>query len=518
MKKLSRLTRLGASAVLALTILVTPVVTARADDEVPEDNSAAIIAAAVADGAHACNTDMPEDGTLFVRLDGTFASDRQNEWLNLVNSYRREACENGYPDPRDPSRRLTPNDYAPMIWSSDLEQSAMLRAAEASLTMYHYSLTPVLVVGHDRAIWERSYGASYGNETIAWSSNPVASWYGERNAWVNGSGGETGHYTAMIDPSSLCIGIAGFNGTYVGLYGGTEYILDENRYVISSYVPGGDPINTSAYNSQIAEIYDDWIANVNVTCEGGFVVIGNETDLKALATIKVVRLSGDRQFSDIEVLPSSWGCEDPDILSVDGVGNAVAVAPGTAHVYCYINGIRYNGTVNVLERASEASPSQTLSSSSSTPASDSGYSGYSAPAAGGGAVGGSFVPSASGSGIEGFVDRLYTVALGRNCDPIGRDYWLSRVRTGGATGSDLARGFLFSQEFLGKNMSNEAFVDTLYATFFNRTPDALGRSYWLNRLNNGESRQNVISGFTNSIEWHVLCTSYGVASGSAAAT
>lgn len=123
----------------------------------------------------------------------------------------------------------------------------------------------------------------------------------------------------------------------------------------------------------------------------------------------------------------------------------------------------------------------------------------------------------SSEGAQAFVNRLYTVALGRNQDPEGASYWLSRLGTGSVTGADVARGFLYSQEFLGKNISNEEFVETLYRTFFNRASDPQGKAQWVSQLNNGAGRQSVIEGFINSVEWYQLCNSYGIPSGSAAA-
>lgn len=120
------------------------------------------------------------------------------------------------------------------------------------------------------------------------------------------------------------------------------------------------------------------------------------------------------------------------------------------------------------------------------------------------------------SGAQGFIERLYSVALGRASDPTGAQYWLDKVMSGSSTGADLARGFLFSQEFLGKNSSDEEFVTVLYNTFFDRAPDGPGMQYWLNNLSNGMSRQDVINGFINSVEWYHLCSSYGIRSGSAA--
>ncbi len=117
------------------------------------------------------------------------------------------------------------------------------------------------------------------------------------------------------------------------------------------------------------------------------------------------------------------------------------------------------------------------------------------------------------SGIEGFVERLYTVALGRQSDPAGKADWINRVRVGGNTGADLARGFLFSDEFLSKNMSNSDFVDVLYATFFDRPADE-HKADWLGLMDSGWTKTQVIDGFINSTEWANLCLTFGIASGS----
>ncbi len=116
-------------------------------------------------------------------------------------------------------------------------------------------------------------------------------------------------------------------------------------------------------------------------------------------------------------------------------------------------------------------------------------------------------------GVEGFIERLYLVALGRDFDPNGKADWLNRVRTQGYTGADLARGFLFSDEFLGKNMSDRDFLRVLYATFFDREADDQIEN-WLMLMSSGWSKTDVINGFINSTEWANLCLRYRIASGS----
>ncbi|MCR5593593.1 MAG: DUF4214 domain-containing protein [Saccharofermentans sp.] len=111
--------------------------------------------------------------------------------------------------------------------------------------------------------------------------------------------------------------------------------------------------------------------------------------------------------------------------------------------------------------------------------------------------------------VTRFVERLYTVALSRGSDPTGQGYWVDKI-AGGMSGSSVAHGFFFSSEFLGSNLSNEEYLSRLYHTFFDRDPDPSGFAYWMEKLNNGESRENIFNGFAGSAEWNALCRSYGI--------
>ena len=114
------------------------------------------------------------------------------------------------------------------------------------------------------------------------------------------------------------------------------------------------------------------------------------------------------------------------------------------------------------------------------------------------------------NGVADFIERLYNVALGRASEQAGKDDWINRTTNQGYTGADLAKGFLFSPEFLNKNTDNPTFLTVLYHTFFDREPDTDGFNYWLERLNNGLSRTQVINGFIYSQEYINLCNRYGI--------
>jgi len=116
--------------------------------------------------------------------------------------------------------------------------------------------------------------------------------------------------------------------------------------------------------------------------------------------------------------------------------------------------------------------------------------------------------------IEGFIDHLYSLALGRPADTDGKNYWVKTITDGKANAADCAYAVFGSQEFSGRNLSSEQFLDILYQTFCCREADSAGKSYWLGELNSGRlTRNDVIRSFVDTTEWCNICASFGVASG-----
>ena len=59
-------------------------------------------------------------------------------------------------------------------------------------------------------------------------------------------------------------------------------------------------------------------------------------------------------------------------------------------------------------------------------------------------------------------------------------------------------------------MSEEEYMRILYKAFFNRDPDAAGLAGWLELLNRGTSRDEVLNGFIYSREFGELCQNFGI--------
>lgn len=129
-----------------------------------------------------------------------------------------------------------------------------------------------------------------------------------------------------------------------------------------------------------------------------------------------------------------------------------------------------------------------------------------------------FDVNADTNDISAFVTRLYEICLEREPDQGGLNNWVNSLESGRVSGSEAARGFVFSNEFTGRDLDNRTFVICLYRAMFGREADDTGLAAWTNALNSGSSRYEVFQGFTGSSEWASLCSSYGISSGASSIT
>jgi hypothetical protein len=67
---------------------------------------------------------------------------------------------------------------------------------------------------------------------------------------------------------------------------------------------------------------------------------------------------------------------------------------------------------------------------------------------------------------KAFIERLYQNILNRSSDTGGMNTWMNTIQNQSAT--QVAMGFLNSQELANKNLSNEEYLDILYQTLFDR--------------------------------------------------
>ena len=119
-------------------------------------------------------------------------------------------------------------------------------------------------------------------------------------------------------------------------------------------------------------------------------------------------------------------------------------------------------------------------------------------------------PRDQNEGVTKYIVRNYRLCLGREADERGLNDWCDAILSGRNTAKEAAYGFVFSQEFLKRNLSDEEYIRVLYRVFMDRDADGPGLSGWKRVLNEGKSREHVFDGFADSIEFANICNSYGI--------
>ncbi len=115
--------------------------------------------------------------------------------------------------------------------------------------------------------------------------------------------------------------------------------------------------------------------------------------------------------------------------------------------------------------------------------------------------------------VQGFVGRFYTLAMERDADQAGVDYWTAGLRRGDFNGASIAANFFFSKEMTDKHISDEKYIELLYQVMMGRPSDDGGKSYWLGNMEDGMTNEQVLNGFITSLEFTGICADYGIERG-----
>lgn len=119
-------------------------------------------------------------------------------------------------------------------------------------------------------------------------------------------------------------------------------------------------------------------------------------------------------------------------------------------------------------------------------------------------------PKDQNEGVTMFVYRCYEKFLGRKPDDAGLNDWCNRLLTGAINPKEAAYGFVMSNEFMSKNLSNEDYVKIMYLGLFDRAADSVGLADWAGKLDEGNSRESIFYGFADSQEFRALARSFGL--------
>lgn len=166
-----------------------------------------------------------------------------------------------------------------------------------------------------------------------------------------------------------------------------------------------------------------------------------------------------------------------------------AASAGTAFaVYLANGGFATTDTVSAQNNLwTTAAPTQVVKDSANNTA-----AGGWAPGAGCGtvSVGGSQL-----SGNQQFVQSLYNEFLGRSASLTDVNFWATKIDLGTSTRQQVATSLIASQE------AYSYYVDGLYHSILQRSPDVAGRDAWVSQLMAGASKESVAAGMTASDEY-----------------
>ncbi len=81
--------------------------------------------------------------------------------------------------------------------------------------------------------------------------------------------------------------------------------------------------------------------------------------------------------------------------------------------------------------------------------------------------------------VAKFVERVYTIALGRSPEIEGWNYWIEKLEKKEISASVfIAENLMTQEEFIQRQLSKKEFVTTMYSLIVNRQPDDSGQLYW----------------------------------------
>lgn len=293
------------------------------------------------------NSILPTDvttvktGRMFLGIKGSYITDMQNA-LNRINAIRKEACEEGIKDPRNESRNLTSSDYVPIKWSSDLEYIARIRAAEASVYRQHIRLN-----GYDAfAIYSPNGVRSWG-EVLAWNTSRtflqgIEQWYREKKDWVGNTGKVTGHYTQMIDPDNIYVGLATFINPNAGYSTTTAGEFTSQGSLDYSQGTSGAALDESA-----GPAIDNCIQTVEVKTNK---ITASMPELNSLAAPNSVQAEFDLTVYNckMETLGATkWISSDVKTAAVDNTGKVTGVHEGSAEITAVCGDFSATKTIQV---------------------------------------------------------------------------------------------------------------------------------------------------------------------------
>ncbi len=81
--------------------------------------------------------------------------------------------------------------------------------------------------------------------------------------------------------------------------------------------------------------------------------------------------------------------------------------------------------------------------------------------------------------VANFVQRVYTIALGREPEVEGWNFWINKLEKKEISATEfIAENLMTQPEFVDRELTKANFVTTMYSLIVNRAPEAEGQAYW----------------------------------------
>jgi Domain of unknown function (DUF4214)/Leishmanolysin/RTX calcium-binding nonapeptide repeat (4 copies) len=290
---------------------------------------------------------------------------------------------------------------------------------------------------------------------------------------VNYSAATTGADVSLLNNTLNARAAAGDTFTEIEDVLGTKYADNLTGNTTNNKLNGGDGFNFSSVQGSVYRLYEAALAREPDA--GGLLnwvnAINGGTSLVAAAAGFV----GSAEFT------AKYGALNNTQFVTQLYANVLHRAPDAGGLANWVNALNAGSSrASVLTGFSES-----LEFKNNTALDTSGY-----------------MTNVFETSHLGDVYRLYGASLGRAPDAGGFVAQLNAVASGLSLNS-LAANFLNSTEFqiTYGSLSNTAFVTKLYNNVLHRAPEAAGLANWVNYLNSGATRVDVLLGFSQSAEY-----------------
>ncbi len=96
--------------------------------------------------------------------------------------------------------------------------------------------------------------------------------------------------------------------------------------------------------------------------------------------------------------------------------------------------------------------------------------------------------------VSTFVERVYKIALGREPEIEGWNFWIDKLQKKEITATEfIAENLMTQKEFVERELDKSQFVTTMYSLIVNREPDSDGQKYWERKYDEYKPQTNYIA-------------------------